>query len=246
MRFRPSPWVTLLIAACVVTQLGLASWQWGRHVEQAAQLEDISTRIRATPASNADMSAPTDALIWRKAALTGTFEPTRAFITGRFEFGEPGFDVLGVLAVDGGPRLLVNRGWIPMKDWQTHASAIGPGPASVEGLLLPADENMVVSGWGRPSSTPIPANENGPERWAGPMWPEIRASIPGELLPVVLYEGPELTRPTDKRRDPLPAQGWIARPKHIGHLEYVGQWVLIACVFTGGWVYTGILRGRAT
>lgn len=252
MRFRPSPFVTVLLAACVITQLSLSRWQYGRHVDQLARKADVASRMRAPPAGNADLTGPADGLIWRKAALTGVFEPTQTYVTGRFEFGQPGFDVIGVLAVDAGPRLLVNRGWIPLDGWSTHLSAVPPGPARVEGLLLPADDSMVGTGCASPGHTVLPAISAGPdgpgapERWPGPVWPAIAASLAGsgELLPVVLYVGPELERPTDKVRDPLPAVGWIARPKHIGHLEYAGQWLLIAMVFTGGWVYTGVVRGR--
>jgi surfeit locus 1 family protein len=251
MRFRPHPVVTVVILVCVLIQLRLGLWQYRRYVQQTERLENVRTRMQAGPADNADVAQQSaDALIWRKARLTGTFLDAQTYITGRFEFGGPGFDVIGVLDVDGGPRLLVNRGWIPLDDWDSHLSSVPTGPAEVEGLLLPADESMLGSGCYRTGDTEIPARDGLPARWGGPNWPTIAASFADDgitdLAPVVLIAGPELEKPEDKVRDPLPAQGWIARPKHIQHLEYMGQWILIAMVFTGGWVYLGIRRGRET
>ena len=243
MRFRPSPLVTGLVFACVALQLRLAGWQYGRHLDQAERQAAVALRLTQRPTTTLAGAVP-----WSKTLLTGRFRGDHQYLTGRFEFGRPGLDILDVFETSDGQSVLVNRGWIPLDAWEQAATLAPAGPAEVEGLLMPADRSMMPAGvlggctGARARDTPLPADDELPERWAGPNWPAIQQAA-GTTVSGVLYLGPELVRHADKPHE-LPATGYVVRPKTIGHLSYAGQWFLIALVFLGGWAISGVRRAR--
>lgn len=254
MPFRPAPLPTAFVAVGLIILGNLSAWQYGRHVASGAQREVVHRNLYGTPAVNADLGVPADALAWRKAVLTGHFDDARAaLVTGRFEFGEPGFDVVVPFQVDGGPVLLVNRGWIPANGWSEAIAAVDTHGATttVEGLLLP------ITG---PTDLPsLPAGDGRPERWpqetntvagcaVGRLGPPY-ATLAARLSPVpdvVMIVGPPLTREAPKSRDSLPVGGYVPEPKEIGHLEYSAQWALIGATLLAVWTYAGFRRGART
>ncbi|MCB9680245.1 MAG: SURF1 family protein [Alphaproteobacteria bacterium] len=250
MPFRPALIPTLFVAVGLVILVNLGMWQLRRHHAAGALRDEVHARLYGDPATNADLSDGADSLGWRKAVLTGTYTDDGPFlVAGRFEFGNPGFDVLQVLDT-GDHRVLVNRGWIPSEGWQDTLAAIRTdGDVQVEGLLVALTGNADIR--------PLPASDGHPERWpqetssvggcttgvVGPPYAAIAAQVPG-LVPVLVVVGPELTRGQLKARAPLPVGGYVAEPKRIGHLEYAVQWFLIALTLLGTWVYAGVRRAR--
>lgn len=251
MPFRPALIPTLALGVASFITMNLAAWQYGRHLDQEARLAQAEHRLTAPPATAANLSAPPEELEWRTASLTGRFEPeTRAFVDGQTLFGEPGYRVIEVLRTVPGPRVLVDRGWVPAHDWAAHLeSSPSAEPERVEGLLLPIPPGPLV--------TPTPADDTHPlryppefETWMG--MPIRRVGIPwttladraGDVAPVYLVVGPERLRGTTPSRDTFPVSGYVATPKTIGHLSYAGQWSLITVVMVGVWAWAGILRGR--
>lgn len=251
MPFRPAVLPTLAMLVAAFITLNLSAWQYRRHLQQETRLTEVEARIHREPVTAGRLDAPPASLKWRKAALAGTFEPgSRAYVAGRFLFGRPGYQVIETLAVDGGPRVLVDRGWIPAEDWQTHAAAIDTeGPQTVHGLLLPIEPGTMVE--------PIPGDDTHPERLpqetsaflavgakrVGVPWTTLRAQA-GDVAGVFLVAGAERAKGQRPPPEPLPVDGYIAQPKVIGHLSYAGQWLLITMVMVAVWAWAGVLRAR--
>lgn len=131
--------ITLLALAGIAGLAGLGVWQVQRLAWKRALIEQVETRIRATP-----IAAPGPA----QGPVTEADEYTRVTLTGRFRHdGEAlvqavtergaGSWVLTPLATDAGFTVLVNRGFVPpdRRDRASRAQALPEGPVSVTGLL---------------------------------------------------------------------------------------------------------------
>jgi surfeit locus 1 family protein len=251
MPFRPAPLPTALASVALVVLVNLSVWQARRHFAQEARLAEAHARLAAPPADGTLLQEPPEALTWRTVALHGRFvgEEAPYLVAGRFERGEPGYDVLLRFDPDVGPDVLVNRGWIPARDWTTHLAAIATHEAEqlVQGLIVHAD--------GRDDLTPIPASSDHPERWpqettgfmgigarrVGPPYAAIARAA--GLPPLVVVVGPALEPGRPKPDGPLPLSGYVARPKEIVHFAYSVQWALIALTLVALWAYAGVRRG---
>ncbi len=252
MRFRPGVISTVLVFVSATITINLSLWQYGRHQDQTARLAEVAAAIDGPPLTASSLSAAPDELKWHKAMVAGTFEAdSRRYISDRFLFGRPGYQVVEVLAVQDGPRLLVDRGWIPAEDWSTHAEAITEdGPVDVRGLLLPIEPG--------PRVTARPADDTHPARLPqetesflgvgmrriGLPWQTL-ADEAGDVAGVYLVAGDERVRGRPPAPTPLPVDGYIAQPKVIGHLSYAGQWALITVVMIAVWFWASLARGRA-
>jgi cytochrome oxidase assembly protein ShyY1 len=131
--------VVALSLACVY----LGRWQWGRHEGKVAMAQQIDRAYDARPASLAELvPVPTQPLPkdeeWRPVQVRGTYlgDDTVVIRNRPDENGEYGYEVVVPFRVDGGPVLLVDRGWIPN-------GASGARPDSVP--APPAGEVTVVA-----------------------------------------------------------------------------------------------------
>jgi surfeit locus 1 family protein len=248
--FRPAPVPTVLAAVGLVILVNLGLWQLRRHEEATTRLELLHDRRAGPPATAADLAAPPAELAWRDAVLTGHYTGQAPFlVAGRFDAGQHGYDVVEPFAVDGGPVLLVDRGFVPADAWEAEQDGLRvTGTVTIAGLLLPVE--------GRTDVRPLPAAGGRPERWpletethvgcetpVGPPFATIAARA-GTTAGVYLTLGPELQAGRSRPLTPLPRSGYHAEPHHIGHLEYAIQWFLIAATLVGVWVVTGVQRGR--
>src|SRR4051812_22030165 len=108
--------VVALSLACVY----LGRWQWGRHEGKVAMAQQIDRAYDARPASLAELvPVPTQPLPkdeeWRPVQVRGAYlgDDTVVIRNRPDENGEFGYEVVVPFRVDGGPVLLVDRGWIP-------------------------------------------------------------------------------------------------------------------------------------
>ena len=124
--------VVLLSVACV----GLGRWQWGRHEGKVARAHqiDVAYDAPAVPLSQllADPGAPLRASDdWRPVRERGTYLPTGAVVVRNRPNanGEYGYEVVVPFRIDGGPVLLVDRGWIPNGSTGARPDAVPSPPA---------------------------------------------------------------------------------------------------------------------
>ncbi|OBG81624.1 hypothetical protein A5733_15515 [Mycobacterium sp. NS-7484] len=113
-------WVALFIVVAAFAYLCftvLAPWQLGKNTKTSRENNQISHSLQADPVPvtsllpHQDSAAP-DAQ-WQRVTATGHYLPEAQVLARlRVVDGEPAFEVLTPFAVDGGPVVLVNRGYI--------------------------------------------------------------------------------------------------------------------------------------
>jgi len=112
----PRPWLAVaLLAAAAGVCVSLGFWQFGRAEESRAARERFEAALALPPARLRTADEAGDALRYRKVELTGRYVPERqVLIDNIVHRGTAGYYVLTPFEpADGGPWLLVNRGWVP-------------------------------------------------------------------------------------------------------------------------------------
>ena len=117
--FRPG-WIALALVVAAFTYLAftvLAPWQLGKNTTTSRENRQIEASLTADPVPvtdylpQQDSSAP-DAQ-WRRVTATGRYLPgTQVLVRLRVVGAAPAYEALCAFAVDGGPTVLVNRGYI--------------------------------------------------------------------------------------------------------------------------------------
>lgn len=217
---REPSWVRagLLVIALSVACVLLGRWQWGRHEGKLAMAQQVEGAYDAAPVPLADLvPVPTAPLPrsdeWRPVQVRGTYlaDGTVLIRNRPNADGEYGYEVVVPFRVDGGPVLLVDRGWIPN-------GASGARPDSVP--APPAGEATLVARL-RPTEPPStrPAIPGQAERIDAP---RLTAAVGGPAVTgaygVLAQEQPV----------PATAPQLIPRPdEDLGpHLAYAIQWWL--------------------
>lgn len=222
---------TFMSVACVL--LGL--WQLDRHQQRGERNEAVSTALEAQPVT-LDSLVPTDAspddladsaepgLEWRSVVVRGTFEPQVLALRLRPVDGQSGVHALGLLALEDGRTVIVDRGF----------SAVTT--RSTDSVDLPAPPRGPVELVGR-----VRLSESG--RGAGLDADADPASIrfvdvddlasfsAAELAPVWL-ERVEQTPAEDAALVPVPTPRLSSGPSLI----YAVQWFLFAVIAVVGFV----------
>jgi cytochrome oxidase assembly protein ShyY1 len=133
---RPA-WLALFVVVVAFAYLCftvLAPWQLGKNTKTSRENSQISNSLTADPVPltsllpQQDSSAP-DAQ-WRRVTATGHYLPDGQVLARlRVVDGDPAFEVLTPFAVDGGPVVLVDRGYVrPVQG--SKVPAIAPPPTS--------------------------------------------------------------------------------------------------------------------
>ena len=151
--FRPA-WLALFVVVLAFAYLCftvLAPWQLGKNTKTSHENTQISNSVSADPVPlkdflpQQDSSAP-DAQ-WRRVTATGHYlEDQQVLARLRVIDGDPAFEVLTPFAVDGGPVVLVDRGYVrPEQGSKVPAIAAAPsGDVTITARLR--DSEPVVAG----------------------------------------------------------------------------------------------------
>src|SRR4051812_9432220 len=120
----------------------LAPWQLGKNTTTSRENGQISYSLSADPVPvtqflpHQDSSAPDAA--WRRATATGTYHPDAQVLARlRVVDGEQALEVLVPFTVDGGPTVLVDRGYVRPAPG-SNAPAMAPlprGPVTITARL---------------------------------------------------------------------------------------------------------------
>jgi cytochrome oxidase assembly protein ShyY1 len=150
---RPS-WLALFVVVAAFAYLCftvLAPWQLGKNTTTSRENAQISRSLTADPVPvtsllpQQDSSAPDEQ--WRRVTATGRYLPEGQVLARlRVVDGEPAFEVLVPFAVDGGPTLLVDRGYVrPEQGSRVPAIPAPPtGPVTITARLR--DSESLASG----------------------------------------------------------------------------------------------------
>jgi len=250
MPFRPALVPTLFVALGLLILFSLGFWQLSRNGEALTRLASIEERQAVAAVSNAELIAGGD-LFWRLADLDGTWVGEPMLMSGRFEFGGYGYDVVQAFQLVEGPTMLVNRGWIPRETWQATLADVESRPARehVHGLLISVQPEpdpgffRRLLGADHVPLEPLPASGGGPERFQKDAYPGMAIRVPG-VLPWALVMGNALHDNQSKSDAVWPATGYRLAPKRVPHLQYAATWFLIAGTLITIWAIRGVQRGR--
>ena len=107
----------MVIAFAYLCFTVLAPWQLGKNTKTSRENAQISRSLTAEPVPlttvlpQQDSSAPDDQ--WRRVTATGHYLPDAQVLARlRVVEGDPAFEVLVPFVVDGGPTVLVDRGYV--------------------------------------------------------------------------------------------------------------------------------------
>jgi len=113
-------WVALAVVVIAFTYLCfsvLAPWQLGKNTKTSRENNQIQQSLTTAPVPlktllpQQDSSAPD--VQWRKVTATGHYLPDKQLLARlRVADGEPALEVLVPFLVDGGPNVLVDRGYV--------------------------------------------------------------------------------------------------------------------------------------
>jgi cytochrome oxidase assembly protein ShyY1 len=128
-------WVALAVVVIAFTYLCfsvLAPWQLGKNTKTSRENDQIQQSLTTAPVPlktllpQQNSSAP-DAQ-WRRVTATGHYLPEKQLLARlRVAEGEPALEVLVPFVVDGGPNVLVDRGYVRPTQG-SRVPAIAPPP----------------------------------------------------------------------------------------------------------------------
>lgn len=155
MTLRPTFWPTVITLPALAILVALGGWQLQRMQWKAALIEELQIRGQA-PAITLplDSRIATEDLVYRPVKVTGRFiYEAERHLLNRVRDGKPGFNlVTPFVRADGGPTLMVDRGWVPM-DWPDRSDrgdAAEPPAVEVTGIV----RTPQPPGWLTPANRP--------------------------------------------------------------------------------------------
>ena len=216
--------VVIVIVAGTCIRLGL--WQLERYRERAAANRQLAAAL-AAPArplpADGGSTLPPDTLRLGRWQASGRFDETRQVVlVGRTMAGAPGVHIVTPLLRDeGGPAVLVDRGFVPSPDAATAAPAEfpEPGPRAVIGLVDPLRSRPGDPLWHRVADDSLAPWS---ARWLDP--DSVAATFPYAVAPIVLRQLPGEDVPTRPARTAAQFAGTVV------HLSYAGQWFFFALI----------------
>jgi cytochrome oxidase assembly protein ShyY1 len=129
-------WLALFVVVIAFAYLCftvLAPWQLGKNTKTSRENSQISRSLKADPVAltsilpQQDSSAPDEQ--WQRVTATGHYLPDRQVLVRlRVVEGEPAYEVLVPFAVDGGPTVLVDRGYVKPEQG-TRVPPFAPAPS---------------------------------------------------------------------------------------------------------------------
>lgn len=156
-------WIALALVVAGFAYLALtvlAPWQLGKNTRTSKENQQIAASLSAAPVAvttllpQQDSSAPEDQ--WRQVTATGRYLPdAQALARLRLIEGAPAFEVLTAFAVQDGPVVLVNRGYVrPVQ--AAGVPAIPPPPPDTVTITARLRDSETA-----PAGNKVPFTESG-------------------------------------------------------------------------------------
>lgn len=175
----------LITAAVIPLFVGLGFWQWHRGEYRSAQWADFARAdLPAVETSAATLSRLPR---FTRVRVSGEFDATRQFLLDNISHdGVPGYQVLSVLRLADGSRLLVNRGWLPFSGYRERLPDItlAAGAQTLTGRLSTLPTPGIAAG-----REPPPLEGGWPRLTSFPLQQELQRALGEPLLaPVLLLD----------------------------------------------------------
>jgi surfeit locus 1 family protein len=235
VRFAPRWHFVLLTLAAVPAFVALGFWQWHRGEHRSAQWQEFARAdvpaIETTSATLARL--PRFAHVF----VQGEFDPEHQFLLDNISHqGAPGYEVLSVLVLGDGTRLLVNRGWVPFSGYRDRLPDVAlavSGSQRIAGRLSGLPVAGIAAGVQPPA-----LSGNWPRVTSFPTLEQLQQALGQPLLaPVLLLDadsGPGYLR--DWHPPGLPPER---------HYSYAVQWWAFALLALGLFIGLNLKRRDA-
>ncbi|MBU8824011.1 SURF1 family cytochrome oxidase biogenesis protein [Mycolicibacterium goodii] len=144
-------WLALFVVVIAFAYLCftvLAPWQLGKNTKTSRENSQIANSLQAEPVPLTDILPHQDSTSddqWRRVTATGHYLPEGQVLARlRVIEGEPAFEVLTPFAVDNGPTILVDRGYVrPVEG--SGVPAIDPPPTGTVSLTARLRDSEAVA-----------------------------------------------------------------------------------------------------
>lgn len=223
--------VLALAMAALFARLGV--WQVHRLAERRALNAQLASRQQIPPTSLAQLPGDTSLARYRTVRVTGRYDfDNQIIITGRSRYGAPGvYIVTPLIPDDGGPAVLVNRGYVYSLDASTISLATWNEPerATVQGFVLAIPE--------RGGSDP--RSETNPMAWRALDRSRIATTIPYPVAPIYI-----INLLPGKRSEGAPTRLQFPSLDEGSHRSYAIQWFTFSAIALYGVGYLLWLEWR--
>ena len=228
--------VVVVVLAVAATCVGLGFWQIGRAHEKAAA-NDLLRRVLAEPPRPLTAGVAGTRYPIGRVRVEGRYdEGHQVVLVGRALDGQPGVHVVTpLLPDDGGPAILVDRGFVPAPDAMTAWPPAYRESTShtVVGLIEPVGGRAGDPLWQR---SPNDSIHLWTTRWIDP--DSVAAAFPYVVAPALLRELPGPGVPDEPRRVPVRFADTTI------HWSYAGQWFFFALITLVGPLVVARVRRR--
>ncbi|MBV9515890.1 MAG: SURF1 family protein [Mycobacteriaceae bacterium] len=108
-------WIALALVVAAFAYLCftvLAPWQLGKNSRTSRENDQIAASLNADAVPVTSLLAQGDSAQWRRVTASGRYVGATVLARLREVDGQPAFEVLTPFVVDGGPMILVDRGYV--------------------------------------------------------------------------------------------------------------------------------------
>jgi surfeit locus 1 family protein len=231
---------TLLVLAAMSVMVRLGFWQLDRlekrkafNARVEAQLSQPELLINAEAAANNKLVQQMPGMEYRSARVLGEFDHSHQIaLRSQYDNNQYGVHLLTPLKIAGSQQvILVNRGWIPIQDWETGSLSKfdQPGFVEVQGMIRPSLDKADFGS--RSDPTPAPGQEP-LKAWNFVNIPAISEQMPFTLLPIYIQQAP------DPAWTQLPHRSLPEIEISEGsHMSYAIQWFTFAAILGLGYPF---------
>jgi cytochrome oxidase assembly protein ShyY1 len=234
-------WVALAVVVIAFTYLCfnvLAPWQLGKNTRTSRENNQIQQSLATAPVPlktllpQQDSSAPDEQ--WRRVTATGHYLPDKQLLARlRVARGEPALEVLVPFVIDGGPTVLVDRGYV-RPEQGSRSPPIPPPPS----------ETVTIMARLRDSERPVPDKESFTTDG-------VRQVYSIDIGEIATFTGVPLAGSYVQLVDNQPGGLGVIGVPHLDagpFLSYGIQWItfgIVAPILLGYFVYAEIRARRA-
>lgn len=231
---------TLLVIAAMGVMVRLGFWQLDRLEKRRAfnsrveaQLSQPELTIANDILTNSELIQQLPAMEYRSARVEGEYDHnSQIALRSQYHNNQYGVHLITPLKIAGSDQfILVNRGWIPIQDWESGnlSQYDQPGLVEVQGMIRPS---MDKADFGS-RSDPIPkAGQQPLKAWNFVNIPAISKQTPYSLLPIYIQQAPD----TAVTEPPYPSLPEIEISEG-SHMSYAIQWFTFAAILGFGYPF---------